>query len=245
MPFTEDVGHSRYDPEVAERLWRILLVAGMALERFRYGFLGKASPVHFFWGSFDLALTRFSGRTAPQHPGGVPNLADWVTREAYSHEVASCGFWPGTAGGFERPAFYAYAYPEPAGFSAGAVRPHQAYYASTLREVPPAVRRRAAAAGSCNGRAGIPGDDLSGGRRLRRLGPRQPGAPRRPLSGGVPGMVIVLDTPEGAVPTNAPSRARMANVRRLDALVHIEDARVRVQFDIEDARGKLNGDRGL
>jgi hypothetical protein len=134
VPFTRDAGHSRYDPEVAQRLWRILLIAGMALERFRDGFLGKASPVHFFWGSFDLALTRFSGRAAPQHPGGVPNLADWVTREAYSHEVASCGFWPGTAGAFERPAFYAYAYPEPAGFSAAAVRPAQAYYATALRE---------------------------------------------------------------------------------------------------------------
>jgi hypothetical protein len=134
VPFTEDVGHSHYDPAIAERLWQILLLAGIALERFRHDFLGKASPVHFFWGSFDLALTRFSGRTAPEHPGGVPNLADWVTREAYSHEVASCGFWPGTAGGFERPAFYAYAYPEPAGFSAAAVRPHQAYYATALRE---------------------------------------------------------------------------------------------------------------
>ena len=134
VPFTEDTDHSIYEPEIAERFWRILLIADMALTQFRGGFLGKASPVHFFWGSFDLAATRFSGRRAPEHPGGVPHLADRVTREAYSHEVSSCGFWPGTSGGFERPAFYAYAYPEPAGFAAAAVRPAQAFYSASLRE---------------------------------------------------------------------------------------------------------------
>ena len=134
VPFTDDMNHSIYEPEIAERFWRILLIADMALAQFRGGFLGKASPVHFFWGSFDLAATRFSGRPAPMHPGGVPHLADRVTREAYSHEVSSCGFWPGTSGGFERPAFYAYAYPEPAGFAAAAVRPGQAFYSASLRE---------------------------------------------------------------------------------------------------------------
>ncbi len=134
VPFAENGGGCVYVPEVAERLWRILLLADKALKRFRGDFLGKASPSHFFWGSFDLAMTRFSGRPAPKHPGGVPNLADWVTREAYSHEVWSAGFWPGTAGGYERPAFYAYAYPEPAGFSAATVAPAAASYNTTLRE---------------------------------------------------------------------------------------------------------------
>lgn len=131
--FTEDRGHADYHFEIAEQLWQILALADMELKRFRADFVGKASPVHFFWGSFDLALTRFSGRRAPPHPGGVPNLADWVTREAYSHEVWSCGFWPGTAGAFERPAFYAYAYPEPAGFAAASV-PTPASYSPAMRE---------------------------------------------------------------------------------------------------------------
>jgi hypothetical protein len=95
--------------------------------------MGKCSPVHFFWGALDLAVTRFSGRTAPQHPGGVPNLPDWVTRDAYSHEVSSCGFWPG-GGAISYPAFYSYAYPEPAGFSAVPVKPDAAFYSTDLRE---------------------------------------------------------------------------------------------------------------
>ncbi len=133
IPFLEDHAPRDYRPEIAERLFRILSIADVSLKRFCGGFLGKTSPTHFFWGSFDLAMTRFSGRRAPQHPGGVPHLADWVTREAYSHEVWSAGFWPGAAGAFERPAFYAYAYPEPPGFaSAGVTEP--AHYNSTLRE---------------------------------------------------------------------------------------------------------------
>ncbi len=127
VPFAENHARSQYVPEVAERLFRILAIADFALKRFCGGFLGKASPTHFFWGSFDLAMTRFSGRRAPEHPGGVPNLADWVTREAYSHEVWSAGFWPGTAKIYERPAFYAYAYPEPAGFAAAKVAPPGSY----------------------------------------------------------------------------------------------------------------------
>lgn len=134
VPFLEDPGHSAYQPEIAERLWRILVLADMVMAEFRGGFIGKASPVHFFWGGFDLAVTRFSGRKAPEHPGGVPNVADWVTREGYSHEVASCGFWPGTAGLVERPAFYAYAYPEPKNFAAAEVRPEQAFYSAALKE---------------------------------------------------------------------------------------------------------------
>jgi hypothetical protein len=102
------------------------------LQQFRCGFVGKCSPVHFFWGSFDLAVTRFSGRKAPSHPGGIPHMADWVTRLAYSHEVSSCGFWPG-GGSVPEPVFYAYAYPEPEGFKNYPVRP-QAYYSNDMRE---------------------------------------------------------------------------------------------------------------
>jgi hypothetical protein len=134
VPFTEDHGHSDYRPEVARRMWKIFLIAEMEMKRFSKGFLGKVSPAHVFWGGFDLAMTRFSGRRAPEHPGGIPHLADWVTREAYSHEVWSAGFWPGTAGGFERPAFYAYAYPEPPDFATSRVSPSSATYNSTLRE---------------------------------------------------------------------------------------------------------------
>lgn len=113
--FSEDRVHTAYDADAAHRFWRALLQADRVFRRFRSGFLGKASPVHFFWGSFDLAVTRFSGRPAPRHPGGVPGLPDPVTREAYSHEVSSAGFWPGSPA-YPRAAFYAYAYPEPQGF---------------------------------------------------------------------------------------------------------------------------------
>jgi hypothetical protein len=113
--FSQDHTHAAYDPAAAHRFWRALVQADRVFKLFRTGFLGKASPVHFFWGSFDLAVTRFSGRSAPRHPGGVPGLPDAVTREAYSHEVSSAGFWPGNEA-FPRAAFYSYAYPEPAGF---------------------------------------------------------------------------------------------------------------------------------
>jgi hypothetical protein len=131
--FPDDWTPREYHPEIAEAFVRALSIADLTLKSFCEGFLGKTSPTHFFWGSFDLAMTRFSGRRAPEHPGGVPNLADWVTREAYSHEVWSAGFWPGTAGGFERPAFYAYAYPEPPGFGAARVSAPGHYHAA-LRE---------------------------------------------------------------------------------------------------------------
>jgi hypothetical protein len=100
---------------------------------FRSRFLGKVSPVHFFWGGFDLAVTRFSGRPAPTHPGGFPNLPDWITREAYSHEVSSCGFWPGSDR-FRKPVFFSYAYPEPEGFEGEEVRPKSAFYSKEMRE---------------------------------------------------------------------------------------------------------------
>jgi hypothetical protein len=133
IPFDEDDQHHTYVPEHAHRFWRVLKQADRVLQQFRCGFLGKCSPVHFFWGSFDLAVTRFSGRTAPPHPGGVPHMADWVTRLAYSHEVSSIGFWPG-GDPVREAVFYAYAYPEPDGFKNYPVRPKAAYYSNDMRE---------------------------------------------------------------------------------------------------------------
>ncbi|MBC7858472.1 MAG: hypothetical protein H7Z39_06760 [Burkholderiaceae bacterium] len=133
IPFDRDDVHASYDADAAWRLWRALAQADRVLKRFRSGFAGKCSPVHFFWGSFDLAVTRFSGRAAPAHPGGVPNLPDWVAREAYSHEVSSAGFWPGGEG-MRYPVFYSYAYPEPPGYAAAPLRPAGARYDAGLRE---------------------------------------------------------------------------------------------------------------
>ena len=116
IPFEQDERHASYDAAHVHDFWRALMQADRVFNIFRGEFLGKVSPVHFFWGSFDHCVTRFSGRTAPPHPGGVPNMADWVTREAYSHEVSSCGFWPGN-GGFGQAAFYSYTYPTPDGFA--------------------------------------------------------------------------------------------------------------------------------
>ncbi|MBR1200394.1 hypothetical protein JQ634_29595 [Bradyrhizobium sp. AUGA SZCCT0240] len=131
--FSEDNVHASYDPEAIKRFLQILVNCDRVFKQFRTGFLGKASPVHFFWGSFDLAVTRFSGRRAPRHPGGVPYLSDDVACEAYSHEVSSAGFWPGS-GAIDYPAFYCYAYPEPAGFRATKVRPDAAFFSEALGE---------------------------------------------------------------------------------------------------------------
>jgi hypothetical protein len=133
IPFETDRAHASYDKDAANRFWRILVQCDRVFTQFRSRFLGKVSPVHFFWGSFDLAVTRFSGRRAPTHPGTAPNLANWVMREAYSHEVSSVGFWPGDAS-IPMPAFYAYAYPEPAGFEGAAVRPSAARWDQELGE---------------------------------------------------------------------------------------------------------------
>jgi hypothetical protein len=131
--FSEDRVHAAYDPDFANRFWRVLTRSHAAFSHFRTAFLGKASPVHFFWGSFDLAVTRFSGRSAPPHPGGIPHLPDAVVREAYSHEVSSAGFWPG-GGPIDYPAYYSYAYPAPESFGAAPVRPAQAFFSKELGE---------------------------------------------------------------------------------------------------------------
>ena len=127
VPFAEDETHRSYDADHAHRFWQALVQADRVFKIFRTRFVGKASPVHYFWGAGDLAVTRFSGRRAPEHPGGIPSLPDWVTREAYSHEVSSCGFWPG-GGAIDYPAFYAYAYPAPAGFADARTAPEGAFY---------------------------------------------------------------------------------------------------------------------
>jgi hypothetical protein len=131
--FSLDRTHAAYDADYAQRFWRALLQADRVLKQFRTSFIGKCSPVHFFWGSFDLAVTRFSGRRAPPHPGGAPGLADAVMREAYSHEGSSAGFWPG-GGGIDHAAFYSYAYPVPDGFKTAAVRPATAFFSEPLGE---------------------------------------------------------------------------------------------------------------
>jgi hypothetical protein len=145
IPFPRDHAPRAFDAAQAERFWRALLQADRVLKHFRTGFLGKASPVHFFWGSFDLAVTRFSGRRVPPHPGGVPHLPDAVVREAYSHEVSSAGFWPGSPGA-EEAMFYSYAYPEPAGFRDAPLSPAETRYDPALGEfvLPYEAVRRAA-----------------------------------------------------------------------------------------------------
>jgi hypothetical protein len=133
IPFEKDTKHHHYDREFATRFWRALVQIDRVFREFRSRFIGKCSPVHFFWGSFDLAVTRFSGREAPPHRGGIPNFPDWVAREAYSHEVSSAGFWPG-GGGVEYPSFYSYAYPAPDGFAKAPVSPAGAFYSDALGE---------------------------------------------------------------------------------------------------------------
>jgi hypothetical protein len=143
LPFAEDSEHASYDGAAANLFWRQLLHAHRVLDQFRSRFIGKASPVHFFWGAMDLAYTRFSGRKAPRHPGGAPNCGDWVMVEGYSRELSSCGFWPG---GGDEGAFYAYAYPEPDGYADHPVGPAEAHYSSDLGEyvLPYEVVRQAA-----------------------------------------------------------------------------------------------------
>jgi len=144
VPFARDEVHGEYDRDAVTRFWKILVQTDRVMKVFRGRFIGKCSPVHLFWGAMDLAVTRFSGRTAPEHPGGIPNLPDRVTREAYSHEVSSCGFWPGTPP-IDYPAYYAYAYPAPPGFSEARISSPGAFYSADFGEfvLPYDVVRRA------------------------------------------------------------------------------------------------------
>ena len=144
IPFARDETHRSYDADAANRFWRILVQNDRVMKTFRARFIGKCSPIHLFWGAMDLAVTRFSGRRAPEHPGGIPNLPDTVTREAYSHEVSSCGFWSGTAP-LDYPSYYAYAYPEPPGFSSAPIALDGAFYSQDFKEfILPYDRVRAA-----------------------------------------------------------------------------------------------------
>lgn len=131
-PFNKN-DQNTYKPEIASALHLSMLKSNEVFNRFRADFIGKCSPVHFFWGGFDLAVSRFSGRKAPTHPGGIPNLPDWVTQEAYSHEVCSCGFWPGSEA-LPEAAFYSYIYPEPEGYKNASIKPEVAYYHQGLGE---------------------------------------------------------------------------------------------------------------
>ena len=133
IPFAQNETHREYDRDAVNRFWRILVLTQRVMLHFRARFQGKCSPIHLFWGAMDLAVTRFSGRTAPPHPGGIPNLPDHVTREAYSHEVSSCGFWAGTPP-IDYPAYYSYAYPPPPGFADAKVRPEGAFYSKDFGE---------------------------------------------------------------------------------------------------------------
>jgi Family of unknown function (DUF5996) len=133
LPFADDREHASYDPAMAERFWRVLIQADRVFQSFRGRFLGKSSPVHLFWGALDLAVTRFSGRSAPPHPGGMPNVGDWVMREGYSHELSSAGFWPGGEQ-LPEPVFYSYAYPTPSGYAEAPVRPEGAYFHNEMGE---------------------------------------------------------------------------------------------------------------
>lgn len=133
VPFAQDHTPCHYDAAVIHNFWQALVRIHNVFTEFRAGFVGKCSPVHFFWGAFDLAVTRFSGRPAPQHPGGAPNMPVKVMQEAYSHEVSSCGFWPGSEA-FPQPAFYSYCYPTPEEFSKQAVEPPEAFYSAEMGE---------------------------------------------------------------------------------------------------------------
>jgi hypothetical protein len=188
IPFHEDRIHASYDPDAVRRFWGVLVQIDRVLKEFRGRFVGKCSPVHFWWGSFDLSHTRFSGRPAPPHPGGLPNVPDHVTREGYSHECFSVGWWPGGGGApILEPAFYAYAYPEPPGCPEAVVRPTAASYELAMREwiLPYEAVRRVPdpdeallefAQSTYEATAGLGGWD-------RASLERRPGLPRRPSSG--------------------------------------------------------------
>ena len=186
--FSQDHKHASYDPDAVRRFFQILVNADRVFKQFRTGFLGKASPVHFFWGSFDLAVTRFSGRRAPRHPGGVPHLPDAVACEAYSHEESSAGFWPGS-GAIDYPAFYSYAYPEPAGFRArrcGPTRPSSAKRSANsscpmTQCAPPPIP---------TGAARIPAKHIRSCGQCREMGPRCAGMRAGPARRGAADLIF-------------------------------------------------------
>ena len=167
-PFDRDERHASYDPEFVTRFWRVLVSADRVFRTFRSSFIGKCSPVHLFWGAPDLAVTRFSGRPAPPHPGGIPNLPDSVTREAYSHEVSSAGFWPG-GGGVDYPAFYSYAYPSRPDSRRRRSAPPPRSTAATCA-IPPALRCRPGSRGARRGAARVPAEHVRRGGGCRPLG---------------------------------------------------------------------------
>ncbi len=177
IPFAEDT-HAGYDPTAANAFWRQLVQADRVLGQFRARFIGKVSPVHFFWGSFDLACSRFSGRLAPRHPGGAPNCGDWVMEEGYSHELSSCGFWPG---GGEEGAFYSYAYPEPAGYRRGRGPSRRRLLRRRVAAVPVALRGCTPGEGFRRGGDGLPRVRLRRGRRFDAMGPARPRDRPQPL----------------------------------------------------------------
>ena len=179
IPFARDTTHASYDADAVARFWRALVEADRVLKIFRTGFLGKVSPVHLFWGSFDMAVTRFSGRTAPQHPGGIPALPDVVTREAYSHEVSSAGFWPG-GGPVDYAAFYSYAYPAPQGFPQQKVTPDAAFFHATAGEFILPYDAVRTASDPDQVLLGFLEFDLRCGGASRRLGPQGIGVRARP-----------------------------------------------------------------
>ena len=174
IPFEQDTRHAAYDGEQVQRFWLALVQMDRVFEVFRSRFLGKVSPVHLFWGALDLAVTRFSGRLAPPHPGGAPNCGPHVMHEAYSHEVSSAGYWPGPDG---EGVFYSYAYPPPEGFAERAIGIPAARYDDAARRVRPALRGRPHGRRTGRPAAVVPPGHLRGRRRPRRLGPPRPRTP--------------------------------------------------------------------
>ena len=176
IPFDQDEQHRSYDRDAVRQFWLALVQVDRVLTQFRARFIGKASPVHLFWGGNDLCTTRFSGRPAPKHRGGVPNCPDWVQELAYSHEVSSAGYWPGTG---DEGMFYAYAYPQPIGFAEWPVQPDAAYYDSGPRRVPAALHLRPHLRRSRRDAVVVPPEHLRSRGHTRRLGPRRTGG--RPI----------------------------------------------------------------
>ena len=208
--FESDTVHDAYDPEAMHRFWLSLVSADRVLGRFRAGFRGKASPVHFFWGAFDLAVTRFSGRPAPRHPGGIPHCPDWVMEEAYSDEVSSAGYWPG---GADEGVFYSYAYPAPPGFAEPPGRADGGVLRPAAGRVRPALRRGQEGGRSRHLPDGVPRLDLPGRPRPGRLAARAVDAKPRDRSGKLMMLILIFSRRPGPRPGRRP-RTPAARRRR-------------------------------